>query len=200
MVNELSTRAWDVSKSRLALSIEIGHAITGAFSFARDENCIEREEEITSTGLPAGYDRYMGGPLVACRKAYSRYADARDALQAYDRDVYTPTFTNVDVTDSITDKVQEAYDILLTAEHEAIEWLYRTPAPSASELAIKLKIFEGAEGWALTYAPEAIRRISIDARRVGRYGAHLLTDQLLLAAFAAWRREFEAADKDPWTA
>ena len=106
----------------------------------------------------------------------------------------------MDVTDSITDKVQEAYDILLTAEHEAIERLYRTPAPSASELAIKLKIFEGAEGWALTYAPEAIRRISIDARRVGRYGAHLLTDQLLLAAFAAWRREFEAADKDPWTA
>lgn len=200
LLNELSAKAWNVSKSRLALSVEIGHAITSAFSFARGEDCVEREEEATSTGLPTGYDRYMGGPLIAWRKAYARYEDARDALQAYDRDVYTPTFANVDVTDGITDKVQEAYDTLLMAEHEAIERLYRIPAPSASELAIKLKIFEGAEGWDLTYAPETIRRITIDARRFGRHGAHLQTDQSLLAAFAARRHEFQAADKGPWTA
>lgn len=38
MVNELSARAWDVSKSRMAISTEIGRAITSAFSFARGEH------------------------------------------------------------------------------------------------------------------------------------------------------------------
>ncbi len=200
LVNELTAKAWDVSKTRLALSIEIGHAVTSAFSFARGEDRVEHEEENTSTSLPAGYDRYMGGPLIAWRKAYARYEDARDALQAYDRDVYTPTFANAATADNITDQVQEAYDSLLMAEHHAIEQLYRIPAPSASELAIKLKIFEAAEGWVLTYAPEAIRRIVIDARRYGRHGTHLQTDQALFAAFTARRQEFEGADKGPWTA
>jgi hypothetical protein len=38
MVNELSARAWDVSKSRMAIATEIGRAITSAFSFARGEH------------------------------------------------------------------------------------------------------------------------------------------------------------------
>jgi hypothetical protein len=199
LVNELSAKAWELSKSRLALSIEIGHAVTSVFSFARGEDCVEREEEVTSTGLPAGYDRYMGGPLIAWRKAYATFEEASHALHAYDRDVYTPTFANADVADSVADQVQEQFDTLLTAEHDAVQRLYRIPAPSASELAIKLKIFEGAEGWDLKYAPEVIRRITIDARRFGRHGAHLQTDQPLLAAFATRRHEFEATDKGPWT-
>ena len=44
-----------------------------------------------------------------------------------------------------------------------------------------------------------IHRITIDARRFGRHGAHLQTDQPLLAAFAARRHEFEATDKGPRT-
>jgi hypothetical protein len=200
LVNELSSRAWNASKCRLAISAEVGRAITSAFSFARGEDCVEREARTASTDLPAGYDRYMGGPLIAWRKAYARYEDARDALQAYDRDVYTPTFAKADLADSVAEQVQEQYDTLLMAEHDTIRQLYRIPAPSASELAIKLKIFEKAEGWDLTYAPEAIRRIAIDARRYGRHGAHLQTDGALLAAFARRRHEFEAADKGPWTA
>ncbi|MES3100061.1 hypothetical protein [Sphingomonas faeni] len=38
MVNELSAQAWNLSKSRMAISTEIGRAITSAFSFARGEN------------------------------------------------------------------------------------------------------------------------------------------------------------------
>jgi hypothetical protein len=200
LVNALSARAWNISKSRLAMSIEIGSAITGAFSFARGEDLADRETRPASLGLPAGYHPYMGGPLIAWQKAYARYEDARDALQSYDRDVYAPAFAAADVASELTVQVQEQFDGLLLAEHEAIERLYRIPAPSASELAIKLKIFEAAEGWDLTYAPDAVRRITIDARRWGRQGAHLQTDQSLLAAFAARRHEFETADKGPWTA
>jgi hypothetical protein len=109
-------------------------------------------------------------------------------------------FAQTDVADSVAEQVQEQYDTLLMAEHDTIRQLYRIPAPSASELAIKLKIFQQAEGWDLTYAPEAIRRIAIDARRFGHHGAHLQTDAPLLAAFATRRHEFEAADKGPWTA
>ncbi len=199
LVNALSARGWDLSKSRIAMSAEIGGAITGAFSFARGEECAERDAGISANGFAPNYEAYMRGPLIAWRKAYARYEDARDALQAYDRHVYTPTFDTAGLASELTEQVQEQFDTLLVAEHEAIERLYRIPAPSASELAIKLKIFEEAGGWNLTYAPDAIRRIATDARRFGRHGAHLNTDEELLAAFAARRRESEAADKGPWT-
>jgi hypothetical protein len=90
--------------------------------------------------------------------------------------------------------VQEQFDTLLEAEHDAVQRLYRIPAPSASELAIKLKVFVGMQGYDLTYAPEVIRQITIDVRRFGRHGAHLQTDEALLSAFAARGREFEATE------
>ncbi|KQN33591.1 hypothetical protein [Sphingomonas sp. Leaf38] len=200
LVNELTAKAWDVSKTKLTISKEIGAAITSAFVFARGEDGADRGSSLTQTDLPAGYDRYMRGPFIAWQKAFAQYEEARDALHAYDRDVHTPTFANIEVVDDVAEQVQEQYDTLLMAEHDAIQRLYRIPAPSASELAIKLKVFEAAEGWVLTYAPEAVRRIAIDARRFGGHGAHLQTDQSILAAFAARRHEFEAADKGPWAA
>ncbi len=194
LFNELSAMAWELSDAKIAFSVPIGSAITKAFSFARGLDSVERETRTISTELPAGYDRFMGGPLIQWRKAYAKYEDARDAFQAYDRDVHTPTFANPDIADGVAEMVQEQFETLLMARHDAVRWLYRTPAPSASELAIKLKIFEESEGYELTYASEVIRQITIDARRFGRHGAHLQTDEAMLSAFSARRREFEATE------
>jgi len=194
LFNELSVTAWDLSNAKSAFSVPIGSAITKPFSFARGLDSVERDNQTISTELPAGYDRFMGGPLIQWRKAYAKYEDVRDAFQAYDRDVHTPTFANPDVTDSVAQQVQEQFDVLLMARHDAVRWLYRIPAPSASELAIKLKIFNESDGHELTYAPEVIRQITIDARRFGRHGAHLQTDIALLEAFETRRKQFEATE------
>lgn len=194
LFNELSTMAWQLSDSSSALSVPIGSAITKTFSFARGIESVERDNRPVSTTLPASYNRFMGGPFVQWQRAYARYEEAHHALQAYDRDVHTPTFAKTDVADSVTDQVQEQFDRLLEDEHDAVQRLYRIPAPSASELAIKLKIFVGMEGYDLTYAPEVIRQVTIDARRFGRHGAYLQTDEALLSAFTARRSEFEATE------
>jgi hypothetical protein len=192
LFNELSVTAWELSNAKSAFSVPIGSAISKAFSFARGLDSAEREIREIPTDLPAAYDRFMGGPLIQWRKAYAKYEDARDAFQAYDRDVHTPTFANPDVADSVAEQVQEQFDVLLMARHDAVRWLYRIPAPSASELAIKLKIFDESDGHELTYAPEVIRQITIDARRFGRHGANLQTDIALLEAFETRRKQFEA--------
>jgi hypothetical protein len=193
LVNEVSARAWKASKSKSAISADIGRAITSAFSFARGEDVSHLDARAPYV-VVEGCDPFMRDPLIQWQRAYARYEEARDALSAYDRDVHTPTFAGTDVADEVADQVQEQYDDLLMAEHHAIEQLYRIPAPSGAELAIKLKIFERAEGWTLTNASKAIRRIAIDARRCGRHGAHLQTDSALLAAFSDRRHEFEATD------
>ncbi len=50
LVNELSARAWNASNSRLAISLEIGAAITGAFTFARGEDDPARSTSLRDTG------------------------------------------------------------------------------------------------------------------------------------------------------
>ncbi|MES3152547.1 hypothetical protein [Sphingomonas faeni] len=216
MVNELSARAWDVSKSRLALSIEIGHAITSAFSFARGEDDAGPSELVMD-----GYDRFMRGPLIQWRRAYDSYREIKAQAEGYYKDVVLPAdarfravrdkwpssydFTNdaaaqaecneVDYTD-----IEGHCDGLWDQLHDAKVRLYLIPAPSAAELAIKLKLFSENRDSDLTRSREVIEQMMFDARRFGRHGAHLQTDQALLAAFTTRRHEFEAADKGPWTA
>ncbi|MET4595046.1 hypothetical protein ACVKSY_001860 [Sphingomonas sp. PvP107] len=194
LFNELSCRAWQLSNSSSSFSLRIGSAITSTFSFARGLDSAEQRPPAGPSQMPASYDRFMGGPFISWQRAYSGYEEAHHALYAYDRDVYSSTFATPNVAESVKDSVQEQFDVLLMAEHDAVQRLYRIPAPSASELAIKLKIFVEMDGYDLTYAPEVIRQITIDARRFGRHGAHLQTDEALLAAFAARRREFEAIE------
>lgn len=190
LFNELSCRAWQLSISSSAFSLPIGSAITSTFSFARGLDSAEQRPPAGSSQMPASYDRFMGGPFISWQRAYSRYEEAHHALYAYDRDIYSSTFATPNVAESVKDSVQEQFDVLLMAEHDAVQWLYRIPAPSASELAIKLKIFVDMDGYDLTYAPEAMRQIAIDARRFGRHGAHLQTDEAILDAFAGRRRAF----------
>lgn len=83
--------------------------------------------------------------------------------------------------------------------HDAKVRLYLIPAPSAAELAIKLKIYSENRDSDLTCNTDIVEQMMFDARRFGRHGVHLQTDEALLAAFAARRHEFEAADKGPWT-
>ncbi len=74
LVNELSARAWNASKSRLAMSFEIGAAISGAFSFARGED--DPQRAASRSVVMDGYDRFMRGPLIQWQRAYDRYVTA----------------------------------------------------------------------------------------------------------------------------
>lgn len=69
------------------------------------------------------------------------------------------------------------------AKHNASERLWALPAPSAAELATKLKIFQEADGWDLNCAGEVIDRITADARRFGHHGAFVQPDRALLSAY-----------------
>lgn len=195
MIDELAQAAWDASPNKSSFAVHIGAAITSTFTAAIDRDRQQVQPVVTNTapGVPAGYAPYMRGALIQWQRQYQRYEEARDAFLAYDRDVHTPTFANEDVPRDVADAVQMQYDNLLAAEHEEVERLYRLPAPSAAELAIKLKIFAEKDSCGLTYGLEAIGYITIDARRHGRLGAHLETDRALLEGFAARCHEFEAS-------
>jgi hypothetical protein len=198
LVNELSSRAWKASKCRLAISAEVGRAITSAFSFARGEDSVGRDDLALAAGQHDG--------LAEWQRAHATFRQAEDAMNAYDRDHMMP------VIGDYPEGMQEHYDDLVDVCYEARVALYRTPAPSAAELAIKLDLFARDDDKALVVADEIIRHLASDAKRVdssapvsfaaeeGALRAGLETDTTLLAAFARRRHEFETADKGPWTA
>ncbi|MEG3084037.1 hypothetical protein U1707_10325 [Sphingomonas sp. PB2P12] len=195
LVNELSARAWDVSKSRLAISAEVGRAITSAFSFARGEDSMQGD----SLTAVAEVDHLV----TEWQRAYAVFRGAEDAMNAYDRDHMTPVIGNY------PEGMQEHYDDLVDACYQARVTLYGTSAPTASELAMKLDLFARDDDKALVVADEIIRHLASDAKRLDTSEAvsfaaeertGIETDAALLAAFAARRHEFETADKGPWTA
>ncbi|WP_271300665.1 hypothetical protein [Sphingomonas sp. CV7422] len=208
-LEELGKLAWTASGNpAFSLSLPIGTIITSAFRAARGELDLAIPAPSPLPAVLDGYSPYMRGPLVAWQKAYAVYEAAAAELHAYQRDVYSPTaarYTELrgDPRSPLTaeieawlstvpiDEVQDHFDDLVMAKHDASERLWAMPAPSTVELATKLKIFHEAEGWDLTCAGDVIERITADARRFGRYGAFLQPDLNLLAAFR--RRAAEAA-------
>ncbi len=211
LLEELTTLAWNASgEDPLALTSTIGSIITGAFSLARGELDLAIPAPAPLPAVLEGYSPYMRGPLVAWRKAYALYEAAAAELSTYERTVYKPTarqYTELrgDIAQPLTpeleaqldtipmDEVQDRFDELVMAEHEACERLWSLPAPSTAELATKLKIFHKAEGWDLSCARSVIDRITTDARRFGRHGPFLQSDGSILAAFAGCRHEMIGA-------
>lgn len=214
LLDDLTTLAWASSGVKpLALTIPIGALITGAFSAARGELDLAIPAPSPLPAVMERYSAYMRGPLVAWRKAYAVYESAAAELHAYQRDVYSPTAARYieirgDRRSPVTaemearlsavplDEVQDRFDDLVMAKHDASERLWALPAPSTAELATKLKIFHEAEGWVLTCAGDVIERITADARRFGRHGAFLQSDEALLAAYAGCRTEMERSFAD----
>jgi hypothetical protein len=209
LLDDLTTLAWSSSGDHaVALTPAIGAIITGAFSRARGELSLDIPAPPRLPAVLDGYSPFMRGPLAAWRKAYAVYEAAAAELAAYKRNTYGPTadrFTAIRgdfrtpatpeiqaLLDAIPlDEVQDRFDELVMAEHEAAERLWTLPAPSASELVTKLQIFHDAQGWDLNCAGAALDRITADARRFGRHGAFLQTDGGLLSAYAGCRTEME---------
>jgi hypothetical protein len=181
MLDELSQAAWNASPNNSSFAIGIGAGITSAFIAAIVRDRRQTRPVVTNTfpGVPVGYDPFMRGALIEWQRRYTWYEYTRENLRTFDREVHTPTFASKHVDDEVADAVQQQFDELLAAEHDAIARLYRVPAPSSVELAVKLKIFEEQDGWELAYAAEAVRLIAIDARRHGRLSAYRETDQPL---------------------
>jgi hypothetical protein len=206
LLDQLANMAWDLSP-QTAITPEIGAIITDAFKAA------QAAEASSPPRLPAaveGYSPFMRGPLIAWRKAYADYEQARDELATYERDHYDPAAARYlairgdcrqpltaemeeQLRDVPMDEVQERFDELVMAKHDASERLWSLPAPSASELSTKLQIFVEAEGWALNCAETAIRKMQADARRFGKHGPFLQADGKILAAFAGCSREMTNA-------
>lgn len=211
LLDQLTGFAWDYSPVALnAIDPKIGSIITDAFRSARE--ALESDPPLPAP-VPAileGYSPYMRGPLVAWRKAYAAYIAAHDELKTFERTTYKSTGAafdavrgdrNIPVTPELAaalkavpmDAVQDRFDELVMARHEAVERLMRVPSPSASELATKLQIFQADEGWDLEYAPEVVERLTTDARRFGKHGPFLQSDGSILAAFAGCRYEMIGA-------
>ncbi len=211
LLDDLTTLAWASSGEKaLSLTVPIGAIITNAFSAARGELGLDLPAPAPLPVVLDGYSPFMRGPLVAWRKAYAVYEAATAELSAYERNNYKPVakrYTEVrgDARAPMTpeleaqlatipiDEVQERFDDLVMAKHYASERLWALPAPSAAELATKLKIFIEAEGWDLTCAGKALDRIAADARRFGRHGAFLQSDTAVLVAYAGCRAEMVGA-------
>lgn len=207
LLDDLATLAWASSgEEALSLTVTVGGIITSAFSGARGELGLDIPPPAPLPVVLDGYSAFMRGPLVAWQKAYAVYEAAAAELAAYERDVYRPTaarYTEVrgdfrvpatsemeaQLATIFMDEVQERFDDFVMAKHDASERLWALPAPSAAELATKLKIFLEAEGWDLTCAGRALDRITADARRFGKHGAFLKPDVKLLDAFQQRRTE-----------
>jgi hypothetical protein len=153
LFNELSSRAWEVSKCRQAISADIGRAITSAFSFARGEDF--PATGINDNGSAADQLQRDWG------SAYAAFQAADAAMNAYDCDHMTP------LAGDYPDSMDEHYDSLVDVCYEARVNLYLTPAPSASELAIKLDMFASHDDKALVRADEIINSLAADDRRLG---------------------------------
>lgn len=211
LLDQLTNFAWGYSPVALnAIDPRFGSIITDAFRAARE--ALENDPPLPAP-IPAileGYSPYMRGPLIAWRKAYAAYTAADDELKTFERTTYKSTGAafdavrgdrNTPVTPELAaaleavpmDAVQDRFDELVMARHEAVERLMRIPAPSASELATKLQFFRADEGWDLEYAPEVVERLTTDARRFGKHGPFLQSDGSILAAFAGCRHEMIGA-------
>ncbi len=216
---QLSKRAWALSNSKSSFSVPVGGAITSAFSFARGED--DPQNATPKPLVMEGYDRFMRGPLIQWRRAYDSYSEIKTEADRFYREVVLPAharfeevrgrwpaaydFTADPVAQAEVDAVdygdlEERGDAFWDQLHDAKVRLYLIPAPSAAELAIKLKLYSENRDSDLICNSEIVEQLMFDARRFGRHGAYLQTDQRLLAAFAARRHEFETADKGPWTA
>ncbi len=208
---QLSKRAWALSNSKSSFSVAVGGAITSAFSFARGED--DPQNAALKPLQMDGYDRFMRGPLIQWQRAYDCYREIKSQADGYYKDVVLPAdkrfqavrskwptgydFTNDAVARAECDAVDyteiEAHcDELWDDLHEAKVRLYLIPAPSAAELAIKLKMFSDNRDSDLSRSAEIIEQLMYDARRFGRHGAHVQTDVALLSAYAGLRAD--AAD------
>ncbi len=215
---QLSKRAWALSNSKSSFSVPVGGAITSAFSFARGED--DPQNVALKPVVMDGYDPFMRGPLIQWRGAYDRYSEIKAEADRFYQDVVLPAHARFEevrgkwpvdydfAADPVAQAEVDAVDYCDLEERGDAFWghlydakirLYLTPAPSAYELAIKLKVFCENRDSDLTRSGEVIEQMMFDARRFGRHGAHLQTDQRLLNALTARRHEFEAADKGPWT-
>ena len=204
LLDDLTKLAWASSGAKLlALTIPIGALITSAFSTARGELDLAIPAPSPLPEALNGYSPYIRGPLVAWRKAYAVYEAATAEFKAHDRQTYTPanehylTLTNQRSTragepefdaalaeaEAKVDEAQDRFDELLDHQQLAIGALYRIPAPSPAELAIKLSIFDQQGGWELNNVRDVVDRITSDARRFGGHGAFLQADAALLTAF-----------------
>lgn len=216
---QLSTRAWALSNSKSSFSSLVGGAIASAFSFARGED--DPQNAPPRPVKMDGYDRFMRGPLIQWQRAYDRYSEIKTEADRFHQEIVLPAHARFEAvrgkwpadydfaTDPAAQAEIDAVDYCDLEERGDAFWgqlydakvrLYLTPAPSSCELAIKLKVFVESRDSDLTRSDEVIEQMMFDARRFGRHGAHLQTDQRLLDAFTARRHEFEAAGKGPWTA
>ncbi|WP_294312801.1 hypothetical protein [uncultured Sphingomonas sp.] len=197
LIDDLAAMAWDHSPAALlALSPEIGGIITSAFRAARE--ALESDPPVPAPvpSILDGYSPYMRGPLIAWRKQYDRFLSAEKEYSTYDREVHTPLFKLDDVDKAEADRVQARFDELLDTMYGELDKLWLLPAPSAAELAVKLKLFHEHHGIDQPKAPEIIDRLATDARRFGKHGPFLQSDGSILAAFAGCRHEMIGAFGD----
>jgi hypothetical protein len=208
LLNELSIRAWHLSKSNSAFSLPIGSAITETFSFARGLDSAERRSLIGPAQMPAGYDPFMRGPLIQWHRAYNQYVEIKIEAERYYKDVVLPAdarfrlvrdkwpadynFDNDPIARAECDlveydEIEKRSDALWDQLHDAKVRLYLVPAPSEAELAVKLKLFSENRDSDLTRCNDIVEQMMFDARRFGRHGAHLQTDRDLLTAYAGLR-------------
>lgn len=203
-LEDLGKLAWTASGDpAFSLSLPIGAIITSAFSAARGELSETAPPQPRLPDVLDGYAPYMRGPLIAWQKAYAIYEAATAEFKAHDRESYTPANDRyLDLTnqrskrtgeaefdaaladaETKVDEAQDRFDELLDHQQLAIGALYRIPAPSPAELAIKLSIFDQQSGWELNNVRDVVERITSDARRFGGHGAFLQADAALLTAF-----------------
>ena len=206
MVNALSARAWGASEASYAYAPIIGDIISAAFRDAR--------AGVSVPATVSGYDRYMRGPLIQWQREYGHYEQAAADLATFDRDVHTSAVSmwedlgarlaagdtnpslkaEYDTASADLDIAQDRFDVLVAARADAIDALLLLTAPGPSELAVKLQLYSEAYGWEICSDRRIGQRITTDARRFARHGAFTQSDDALLAAFAARRREFEAGE------
>lgn len=201
MIDELAAKAWRASGAAIAVAIEpaIGNQITAAFSYARGVNSAARGVSL-SHDLPAGYETFMRGALLGWNERYDTYLEARRGRIQYEQDVYTPAAPAID------HPIQQRYDDLVSVEGDALQRLLLAVAPSASELAIKLDLIRQHAVYELTGFDAVTRQLSFDARRFGRHGAHVQTDEAILSSFDELRADMArshagqppAQDDDGW--
>lgn len=164
-------------------------------------------DEIERAGavLPATYDPYMRGPYLRWQRAYDAYIADRATRIAFETGALAEALKQDEVVrasypadhDLRADPVAAAaldavgyyqleqhFNELVWAEYDTLERLLRVPAPSANELAIKLKLFEAVEGWAYENAGDVVPVLVSDARRFGGQGAYPQADQKLTSSFA----------------
>ncbi|MFV1919164.1 hypothetical protein VPH46_07000 [Sphingomonas sp. MJ1 (PH-R8)] len=150
---------------------------------------------------------YMGGALAHWQRLYGHVLEDRQQLRAYEEGPYdaasrrfdTATDEDRAAADAALEAVEEEHGSFVDAYLDSRKRLYLAPAPGPTELAVKMKLMEDEEDWALTEVGVMMKCITSDARRFGRLGAFIQRDADLLSAFAVCRRgtmQWLAADLD----